>query len=164
MSADKTGTLSSKVALNLRLDSTAERRMIDAMRQPLGIKLLAAFFLFGASMCALTIVLLVFPGTRLDSLWRLNPEAQATFRSMGRISILLMAVVGSACALAATGLIRRTNWGRALAIAILAINLAGDLANVFVRQDSRTLIGLPIAAALIMYLVKGKRAKTQSDV
>jgi len=43
--------------------------------QPLGIKLLAAFFVFGAGMSALTIVLLLFPGTRLDSLWRLDPEA-----------------------------------------------------------------------------------------
>jgi len=30
-------------------------------------------------MCALTIVLLLFPGTALDSLWRLNPEAHAAF-------------------------------------------------------------------------------------
>jgi len=36
------------------------------------LKLLAAFFAFGAAMCALTIVLLLFPGTELDSLWRLN--------------------------------------------------------------------------------------------
>ena len=36
---------------------------------------LAAFFAFGATMCVLTIVLLLFPGTFLDSLWRLNPGA-----------------------------------------------------------------------------------------
>ena len=34
------------------------------------IQLLSAFFAFGAIMCTLTIVLLLFPGTSLDSLWR----------------------------------------------------------------------------------------------
>jgi len=35
------------------------------------IKFFAVFFAFGATMCALTIVLLLFPGTALDFLWRL---------------------------------------------------------------------------------------------
>ena len=134
--------------------------MMSGVRQLFGIKLLATFFLFGASMCGLTILLLVFPGTRLDSLWRLNPHAHTAFHSMGAMSIFLMAMVGIACAFAALGLFRGAQWGRWLAIAILTINLAGDLANVFVRQDLRTLIGLPIGGAMIFYLLKSKRAKT----
>ena len=42
-------------------------------------KFFAVFFAFGATMCALTIVLLLFPGTSLDSLWRLNPDAHSAF-------------------------------------------------------------------------------------
>ena len=121
---------------------------------PIGLKLLAIFFAFGACMCALTIWLLLFPGGALDSLWRLNPEAYAAFQRIGGLSILLMVIVGVACALAAIGLARNAKWGRWLGILILAANLVGDLTNAFVRHDLRTLIGVPIAGAMIFYLAK----------
>jgi hypothetical protein len=121
---------------------------------PIGMKLLALFFAFGACMCALTIWLLLFPGGALDSLWRLNPEAHAAFQRIGGLLILLMVIVGVACALAAIGLARNAKWGRWLGILILAANLVGDLTNAFVRHDLRTLIGVPIAGAMIFYLAK----------
>jgi len=121
---------------------------------PIGMKLLALFFAFGACMCALTIWLLLFPGGALDSLWRLNPEAHAVFQRIGGLSILLMVIVGVACALATIGLARNAKWGRWLGILILAANLVGDLTNAFVRHDLRTLIGVPIAGAMIFYLAK----------
>lgn len=105
-------------------------------------------------MCLLTIVLLIFPGTKLDSLWHLNPDAHVAFQSIGRWPILLMAVIGIGCALAAVGLWRRTLWGVKLAMTILLINMIGDLLNVIVRHDYRALIGLPIAGAMIFYLVR----------
>jgi hypothetical protein len=73
---------------------------------PLALRLLAIFFGFGAFMCALTVVLLLFPGTALDLAWRVNPQAQRSFQSLGAMSILMMAVVGSSCAAAAIGLLR----------------------------------------------------------
>ncbi len=121
---------------------------------PIGMKLLALFFAFGACMCALTIWLLLFPGGALDSLWRLNPEAHAAFQRIGGLLILLMVIVGVACALAAIGLARNAIWGRWLGILILAVNLVGDLTNAFVRHDLRTLIGVPIVGAMIFYLVR----------
>jgi hypothetical protein len=121
---------------------------------PIGMKLLALFFAFGACMCALTIVLLIFPGTMLDSLWRLNPEAHAAFQSIGWLSILLMATVGTACGLAAIGLARDMTWGCWLGILVLTINLLGDLTNALLRHDPRTLIGVPIAGAMMVYLYR----------
>jgi uncharacterized membrane protein (DUF2068 family) len=112
------------------------------------------FFAFGACMCVLTIGLLLFPGSVLDSLWRLNPEAHAAFQSTGRLSILLMAIVGVACGLAAVGFARNAKWGRWLGILILTVNLVGDLANAFVRNDLRTLVVVPIAGAMIFYLAR----------
>src|SRR5437762_11943344 len=120
----------------------------------IGLKLLATFFAFGACMCGLTVGLLLFPGSALDSLWRLNPEAHAAFQWIGRLSILLMAIVGVACGLAAIGLARNAVWGRWLGILILAVNLVGDLTSAFVQHDLRTLIGLPIAGAMIFYLAR----------
>jgi hypothetical protein len=121
------------------------------------MKWLAAFFAFGTTMCALTVVLLLFPGTAMDAAWRLNPEAHTAFQSIGGIAILIMFVVGTGCAFAAAGLWRRTGWGIWIAVIILSINLAGDLFNAFVRHDYRALIGLPIGGAMIFYLVRSAK-------
>jgi hypothetical protein len=123
-------------------------------RTPIGIRLLAIFFALGANICLLTIGLLVFPGSALDSLWRLNPDAQTAFRSLGKISILLMMTVGGACAFAAIGLATGRPWGRHLALFILVTNLLGDFVTAIARRDPKTLIGLPIGGAMILYLVK----------
>src|SRR5438270_11788397 len=112
---------------------------------PIGLKLLALFFAFGACMCALTIGLLLFPGSALDSLWRLNPEAHSMFQSIGWPSILLMASVGIACALTAIGLARNAKWARWLGILILAANLLGALTHTFVPPELTTPCRLPIA-------------------
>jgi uncharacterized membrane protein (DUF2068 family) len=125
-------------------------------RTPIGIRLLAIFFVFGAGMCLLTIVLLLFPGTALDSLWRLNPDAHAAFQSLGKLSIAMMAVLGAACAAAAIGLTKNCRWGRNLAVIILAVNVGGDLINVLARGEVRALIGVPIAAAMIVYLLRAR--------
>jgi len=124
-------------------------------RLSFGIKLLVAFFVFGATACAVTIAMLLAPAGRLDFLWRLNPEAQVGFQTIGTaFSVLLMLGVGLACACAAVGLARQKSWGRRLAIGILAVNLIGDCVNFVVRHDPRTLIGLPIGGAMIIYLWK----------
>ena len=119
----------------------------------IGIRLLVVFFSFGTLMSSLTIFLLLFPKTILEPLWRLNPDAHAAFQSLGRWSIFSMIVVGAACASAAAGLAKRAVWGWRLAIAVLVINGLGDTINAVARHDPRTLIGIPVAGALIMYLV-----------
>ena len=57
-------------------------------------------------MCTLTIVLLLFPGTALDSLWRFNPDAHSASSSIGPAALLLMLVVGTGCGFLAVGLWR----------------------------------------------------------
>jgi hypothetical protein len=118
---------------------------------------LASFFAFGVSMCVLTIALLLFPGTALDALWRLNPDAHAAFQSIGKWSIAIMLVVGTACLFAAIGLWRGANWGTRVAIIILIVNMIGDLSNALLKFDFRTLIGLPIATAMIVYLARSEK-------
>ncbi len=117
---------------------------------------LAAFFAFGAAMCGLTIFLLALPGTALDSLWRLNPSAGVAFRDMGACAMILMLVVGVACASAAIGLAIGARWAVWLAIFILSINAVGDLLNGLFRHDYRTLIGLPIAGLMIWWLGRSR--------
>jgi predicted membrane protein DUF2127 len=134
----------------------------SAAKLPLGIKLLVVFFAFGACMCALAILLLLLPGSEIDSIWRLNPDAHSAFQSMGKVAILLMSIVGIACASAAIGLARGVAWGRWLALVILAINLVGDSANAFARHDFRTLIGLPIGGAMMIYLLRKSTSTSKS--
>jgi len=107
-------------------------------------------------MCALTIALLLFPGTVLDALWRLNPDAHSGFQAIGNWSIAIMLVVGTTCCFAAIGLWRGTLWGMQLALVILVVNMIGDLINAVQRRDYRVLIGLPVAAGVIVYLLRSE--------
>jgi len=127
------------------------------MKRPLGVTALSLFFDFGALMSGLTAVLLLFPGTPLDTVWRLNPRAQEGFASMGGAALALMAIVSGACLTAALGLWRCAPWGYQVALAILTINLLGDTANFFIAHEWRTLIGLPIGGTMIAYLIVNRR-------
>jgi len=97
---------------------------------------------------------LAFPGSFLESIWRLRPDARLEFEQFGDWSVVLMAAVGAACGLAAFGLARGAEWGRQIAIGVLTVNLVGDTFNAVFRGDLRTLIGLPIGALMIWYLMK----------
>lgn len=120
--------------------------------------MLVIFFAAGAVICLVTMFALAFPGGFLEPIWRLKPEARVEFQQIGSWSIALMGVVGAACGLAAIGLAKRAEWGRRLAIGILAVNLVGDTLNAIFRRDPITLIGLPIGGLLIWYLMrKGDR-------
>jgi hypothetical protein len=122
-----------------------------------GTILLVIFFAAGALICLVTMLALALPGSCLESIWRLKPEARNQFEEIGRgVSIVLMAAIGTGCGLAALGLAQAAKWGRWLAIGILTANLIGDSVNALLRHDPKTLIGLPIGGLMIWYLVKKK--------
>ena len=119
--------------------------------RPAGVRALSLFFAFGVLACGLAALLLLFPGTALDAVWRINPRGHEGFLGMGPWALPLLATVASACAFAAVGLWRNTVWGHRVALGILAVNLVGDSVNA-VAGDPRSLIGVPIALALIVFL------------
>ena len=130
---------------------------MNQQRLSVGTTLLVIFFASGALICLLVVLALAFPGGPLDSIWRLKLKAQTQFQQMGNAaSIALMTLVGAACALAAIGLARNAEWGRRLAIGVLAVNLIGDSLNAWLRHDPKTLIGLPIGGIMIVYLLTKK--------
>ena len=55
-----------------------------------GLIALSAFFAIGAIIATLTSIALLTPGSALEPMWRLNPQAQVAFRAMGRWAIALM--------------------------------------------------------------------------
>jgi hypothetical protein len=122
--------------------------------------LLVIFFAAGTLICLVAMLALAFPGGFLEPIWRLKPGARVEFQKIGSASVLLMAVVGAACGLAAAGLAINAEWGRRLAIGVLTVNLVGDSVNALLRHDPRSLIGLPIGGLMILYLLKMKRSET----
>ena len=123
-------------------------------RQPIGIVLLIIFFTAGAVICGVVMLALAFPGSFLESIWRLRPDARLEFQQFGDWSVVLMAAVGAGCGLAAFGLARGAEWGRQIAVGVLTVNLVGDTFNAVFRGDLRTLIGVPIGGVMIWYLMK----------
>jgi hypothetical protein len=104
------------------------------------------------------------PGSALESIWRLNPQAQSALGSLGGLGILLMSTVCATCSVACSGLVWRRPWGYWVALAILCVNVVADATNALVRGDLRTLIGVPIGIALIMYLRRERIATLYSAV
>ena len=121
--------------------------------RPIGITALSIFFSFGAAASFVSFILLLFPGSFLEPIWRLNLRAREGLTGMGVWGIVLRFVVCVACAAAAVGLWRGLRWGYWLALALLTINLLGDIANVVLRTEPRAAVGIPIALAIILFLM-----------
>ena len=125
----------------------------ESAPRPIGITALSIFFLFGACASFLSFVSLFWPGSFLEPMWRLNPRARVAFGGMGVWAVVLMGAVCAACVTAAVGLWRGARWGYQLACALLAINLLGDITNAVTGTEPRAAIGIPIALALLAYLL-----------
>jgi hypothetical protein len=114
---------------------------------------LAVFFGIGALAAGLSAVSLALPGSPLEGMWRANPTARTDLGRLGLWAVLLMLVVSVACAVAAIGLWKGWPSGRRLAVALLVVNLIGDVLNALVRGDLRALVGLPLGGAMLWYLL-----------
>lgn len=124
--------------------------------RPIGITALSIFFLFGATASFIAFVSLLFPGSFLEPMWRLNPRAREGFASIGAWAVVLMCAVCIACALTAAGLWRGARWGYRLAVALLAINLLGDVVNAVLGTEPRAVIGIPVVVAIFTYLMSSR--------
>lgn len=125
----------------------------ESKTRPADVTALSIFFIFGACMSFISFASLLFPGSFLEPVWRLNPRAHEAFAGMGAWAVVLMCVVSASCAAAAAGLWRGARWGYRLAFALLTINLLGDLANVLTGTEPKALVGVPIVAAILLYLL-----------
>lgn len=124
------------------------------LTRPAGFLAIGVFFIFGASMAAYAAVTLFWPGTALDALWSLNRPAHDTLAPVGKIAGALFAVLCVALIAAATGWLRRRFWGWLLGVAIVAINAAGDLANLARGEVLKGAIGVVIAGLLLIYMTR----------
>jgi hypothetical protein len=114
------------------------------------------FFALATGLSAVVLVTVLVPGGWRDALWRVNPAGRQAFAAMGGWAVVLMVTVCGTCAAATIGLWRRRRWGWLCAVGILAVQLVGDLFNGVLRHDPRTLIGLPIAGLMLLYLCSAR--------
>ena len=122
-------------------------------RRPIGFVPIGVFFFFGATMATCAAVTLVIPGTILDQAWKLNPEGHAQLASLGRIIAVPFLMLAVALFLAGMGWFRRRSWGWKLGVALIAINLAGDVFNLLFRHELlKGGVGVAIAGLLLFYM------------
>lgn len=67
--------------------------------------------------------------------------------------VALLFAASISCAAAAIGLWRTARWGHVIAVTLIAINLLSDIANAVLGTETRAIVGVPIASALLLYLL-----------
>jgi hypothetical protein len=127
------------------------------------VTVLAVFFGAGAVIALVAAASLATPGGWLEPIWRLNPRARIAFAGLGLWAAGILVAVGIACLAASIGFARRRRWGHRIGVALVAINLVGDSVNAALGVEPRAIIGIPVAAVLLAYLLSpGVRAEFSS--
>jgi len=133
--------------------STRRRRVSPAAEsaaRPAGVTALSVFFLFGSAVSFTSFVSLLFPGSLLEPMWRLNPRAHEAFNGrVGGVSDVysLSLLRGGGCRAMA-----RCPLGLQVVFTLLTVNLIGDLVNTLTGAEPRAIVGVPVVAALLLYL------------
>jgi hypothetical protein len=120
-----------------------------------GLSVVTAFLAFATLTAAFVGILLLFPGSLLESVWRLNPDARFAFQKMGRLSSLLLFLVGAVAGRAAVGIYRRRQWGWWLAVLLFSANAIGDAISLFVMgRIVQGASGVVISGLFLWYLMQ----------
>ena len=121
----------------------------------MAVSIVAAFLFAAAATAAVAGCSLLFPGTLLDRLWDLNKAGEEAFRALGSAAGVFLLVLGAATLGAAFGLLRRRKWAWWLAVALFAINAAGDAASFVATGDwLRSASGILISSAFLYALTR----------
>jgi hypothetical protein len=122
-------------------------------QRPGGITALGIFFIAGALISFTAAVSLLIPGSFLEPMWRLNSRGHEGLIRIGPWAVVLLFAASIFCAAAAAGLWRRARWGHRIAVTLIAIILLSDIANTLLGTEPRAVVGIPIALALMLYLM-----------
>ena len=128
-------------------------------RRPWGITALSVFFLVGAAISLIAAISLLLPNSFLKAMWRINPRAHENLTRLGFWAVILMLTVSMFCAAASLGLWWASRWGYWLAVGLITVNLIGDVTNVLLGTEPRAIVGVPVAAAILAYLMSRKVRK-----
>jgi hypothetical protein len=121
-----------------------------------GLIAMGAFLLFGATMATLAGLTLLFPGTILEPVWKLNPAASVELHQLGPAVAIAFLALGAVLVVTAIGWMKRRFWAWALAVVIVASQVLGDLGNAVRGRYLQGAVGALIAGALLIYLLQPK--------
>ena len=116
---------------------------------------MGVFLFFGAAMASYAGFTLTWRGTALDRAWQLNATAYAEMSRHGTWIGIPFFVLSAALLAAGIGWFRRRRWGWGLTVAIMTIQVAGDLVNAARGDWLRGAVGGVAATAILVWLVKG---------
>ena len=133
--------------------SVGKQMTRELHERPLGITGLMIFFVAGTLLSFLAGMSLLVPSAFFAAMWRVNPHGHAGLVRIGVWGVVLLLTASVSCAAAAIGLLRRSRWGHVIAVVLIAINLLSDLANAVMGTEPRAIVGVPIAFALLLYLL-----------
>ncbi|SRR6266487_1542381 len=125
----------------------------QSQKRPLGIAVLSIFFLVGSLISFTAGLSLLIPGGFLEPIWRLNSHGHEGLLRIGFWAIVLLLAASASCAAAAFGLWRGSRWGHIVAITLITINFLSDLINTILGIERRAIVGVPIALAILLYLM-----------
>jgi hypothetical protein len=114
------------------------------------------FLVFASSMAALAGTMLIWPGTPLDRLWLLNETAHAQLRKAGTYPGPLFWALSIMLIGTATSWFRQRLWAFHLTVAIICVQLVGDVVNLVKGDFVRGGIGILIAGALLLFLLRSR--------
>jgi hypothetical protein len=145
-----------RVRAYIRKMRDSERRVHEGSDapKPLGFAALGIFLCFGTTMASLAAITLLWRGTSLDRIWSLNPTAYRQLVPFRHSAGELFFLLGLALVVAAIGWFRRRLWGWRLAVAIIATQVFGDVINCIRGDWLRGGIGIVIAGALLLFLLR----------
>ena len=124
-------------------------------QRPAAIPIVAAFLFAATAIAVIVGVSLLFPNPWLDQLWTLNKPAEAGFRAFGRISGVLLMLLGAGTFACAVGLLLRKSWAWWFAVVLFAINGTGDAVSLAVTGDwLRSAAGVAICSAFLYSLIR----------
>ena len=129
-------------------------RSDQAAKSHTGITAVGLFLLFGSVMALLAGIALSWKGSALDRVWRLNPHAYQHLAPLGKLAGIPFLVLSALLAVAALGWFKRHYWGWLLAVAVIATQVLGDAANLFLGRFLQGIVGVLIAGALLLYLLR----------
>jgi hypothetical protein len=125
-------------------------------KAPCGLTAFGIFLLWGAAMASLAAITLTWRGTVLDHVWSLNPAGYQQLVPFGSRAGILFAILGITLAAAGIGWLKRLVWAWSLAIAIIAAQVIGNIANVLLGRPLEGAVGITVSGAVLWYLLWGR--------